>query len=74
MFQSLRLLRVLDGVRHFVPKQLKVVEHAAPQNEGVLDRLLSRAELELSSPDGVRRRETIAQLKIAAAASEKIAP
>ena len=39
------------------------------QDEEALQRLLSRAEFELSDPDAVRRRETIACLKLAAASA-----
>ena len=35
-------------------------------DESALERLLSRAEAELSEPDAVQRREAIAQLKLAA--------
>ena len=35
-------------------------------DERALERLLSRAEAELSEPDAVQRREAIAQLKLAA--------
>ena len=35
-------------------------------DESALERLLSRAELELSEPDAIQRRATIARLKVAA--------
>ena len=54
--------------------QATSVEGGAPSGlgqdegtEGALDRLLSRAELELSDPDAVQRRKIVAQLKLAAA-------
>lgn len=49
------------------PSGSKVLQYAAPLNEGALQRLLSRTEVELADPDGVRRREMIAQLKHVAA-------
>ena len=39
------------------------------QDEEALQRLLSRAEFELADPDAVRRRETMARLKLAAASA-----
>jgi len=36
-----------------------------------IDRLYSRAELEMSNPEVVRRRETIAQLKLVAASTRQ---
>ncbi len=44
------------------------------QDEEALGRLLSRAELELSNPEAVRRRETIARLKLAAASTRQSTP
>lgn len=35
-------------------------------NERALERLLARAEVELSEPDAIQRRATIARLKVAA--------
>ena len=40
------------------------------QDEEALQRLLSRAELELADPDTVRRRETIVRLRLAAASTK----
>ena len=40
------------------------------QDEEALHRLLSRAELELSDPDAVQRRETMARLKLATASAK----
>ena len=71
MFQTLRLPHVFHGVRPSMLQGLAAMEDAAPQNEGVFDRLLSRAELELSDPNAVRRRDTIAQLKLAAASTKQ---
>ena len=70
MFQTLRRPRLLHGVRPSVLTGCKVMEDAAPQHDEALDRLLSRAELELLSPDAVQRREVIAQLKLAAASAK----
>ena len=46
------------------------MEDSGPQHEEALDRLLSRAELELLSPQAVQRREIIAHLKLAAASAK----
>jgi hypothetical protein len=43
-----------------------VLQDAAPLDGGGLDRLLSRAELELADPEAIRRHETIAYRKLAA--------
>ena len=70
MLQALRLPGVLSGIRSSVLKGGKVMEDTAPQPEEALDRLLSRAELELLSPQAVQRREIIAHLKLAAASAK----
>lgn len=49
------------------PTGLRVLQDAAPLEEGALDRLLSRAEFELADPEAIRRREIIAHLRQAAA-------
>ena len=61
------------GLPRGVPLSLQSVralQHAAPLDEGTLDRLLSRAEIELAEPKAVRRRETIALLKLASASTK----
>ena len=70
MFQTLRRSRLLRGVRPSVLRGSKVTEDTAPQHDEALDRLLSRAELELLSPQAVQRREIIAHLKLAAASAK----
>ena len=40
-------------------------------DEPALERLLSRAEVELSEPDAIQRRMTIAHLKVAAISSRR---
>ena len=70
MFQTRRLPRLLQGMRPSVRTGVKVMEDAVPQHEQALDRLLSRAELELLSPQAVQRREIIAHLKLAAASAK----
>ena len=84
MFQAFGLSRVLHHVRPSGLGCLKVLQDersksASAENKGrtgpeqdgdVLERLLSRAEFELADPKAVRRRETIARLKRAAASAK----